>query len=260
LSLSETNKNIIWGKSLTVRFRPSTENGDRKFLNSLRLNQYRNQYISAEIICRNSSERLDAANIQSPYELINLMKRYPDFCNKHKVVFSKAPFLSVGNGDAVKQLNDLFRELSPVSGEKLAREYELRYGMKANTVKVRLLKEISQYLSSGIYDTKIRSISDKQFERLSGQLDAPWYYTTDVELLFKRRVGKFYKKYMSTENLAKLGYRKTNSIIYSNAYRSLEECLDKTQWQGNTFHVEDALCQFSKYILHCNGRLDDLRL
>jgi hypothetical protein len=91
-------------------------------------------------------------------------------------------------------LNNLLRELSPVSGDQLAKEYERRYGLKANTVKVRLLKEISQYLSSGIYDTKVKSITDKQFERLSGQLAAPWYYTSECGVAIQKTRRKAISK------------------------------------------------------------------
>lgn len=246
LRSAEVNPDIIFGQASAVRYRPATKYGDRKILNSLKLSQYRNRYLSAEIICRDAAGILETANIRSPYELIYLLKAHSDICDKYKITFSKAPFLTFGSGDAIKQLNDLLRELSPVSGDQLAKEYEQRYGLKANTVKVRLLKEISQYLSSGIYDTKVKSITDKQFERLSGQLEAPWYYTSDVELLFKRRVGKLYQKYMSTENLGKLGYRKTSSVVYSNQYRSLEDCLDKTTWQGNIFQVKDGLWEIQQ--------------
>lgn len=240
-SVLSASTRTITGQAGALRFRQSKERADGAMIKRLKLWQYRNQYISAEIIYKNAVAEMEKANIQNPFELITLLKQFPDICAKYHITFSKAPFLAFGSGNAIAQLQDLLKELSPISGEKLAQEYERRYGLKANTVKVRLLKEISPYLRNGVYDLQTRSITDKQIEGISKKLTKPWYMVEDVQKIFKSKVGTRYEAYLSTENLRKIGFRKTNTIIYCNRYRSLIECLDKNDWAGNTFYVQNEL-------------------
>lgn len=240
-SILSANTRTIIGQAGALRFRQFKERADGAMIKRLKLWQYRNQYISAEIIYKNAAAEMEKSNIQNPFELITLLKQFPDICAKYHITFSKAPFLAFGSGNAIAQLQDLLKELSPISGEKLAQEYERRYGLKANTVKVRLLKEISPYLRNGVYDLQTRSITDKQIEGISKKFTKPWYMVEDVQKIFKSKVGTRYEAYLSTENLRKIGFRKTNTIIYSNRYRSLIECLDKNDWAGNTFYVQNEL-------------------
>lgn len=233
--------NIIRGKTGCVRFRATTERMDRRLLNKLKLNQYKNQYISAELIYQNAEVVLKEGNIQTAGELICLLKQYPDVCAQYSATVSKPPFISFGNGDAIVQIKQLLNELSPASADELANAYEQRYGLKASTVKARLLKEISQYVRNGIYDTQTRTLTEKQFTALSAKLQAPWYAIEDVEKIFRRHIKNKYLEYMSTQNLLQLGYRKTNAIVYSSQFSSLDECLFQTEWMGETFHVSDDL-------------------
>lgn len=229
------------GQSKTFRYRKSKESLDRRIVNQLKLHRYRNIFLSAEIICCEAADLLEAANINGPYELVNFIRSFPEICDKFKIQFPKDPFLVFGDGDAMKQLLKLLGECSPITGDNLANEYERLYGLKKNTLKTKYFKQIVQYQSGGVYDIKTKAITDKQFSKLSGQLKEEWYFSEKVEILFKRRVGKLYDKYMSTNNLALLGYRETSAIIYSNKYDSLEECLEKTDWSSNTFQVSDEL-------------------
>ncbi|MFI3170179.1 MAG: hypothetical protein R3Y06_09570 [Faecalibacterium sp.] len=234
-------ENIIVGQFARIRFREKNLKKERQLLNKIKLNRYRNQYISAEVIYRNSQAELEKANVGDGFELIYLLRLFSDVCAQFDISFAKAPFLSLGKADATNQLRLLLNELSPVSAENLARAYELKYGLKASTVKASLMKELSQYSRNGIYDTQTKVITEKQLVALTNKLKNPWYYTAEVEQIFKRQVKNLYKEYMSTQNLLQLGYKKTSVIVYASQYASLDDCLDKTEWSGETFHVADEL-------------------
>ena len=238
--LSASNRTIL-GQAGALRFRQSKERTDCAMVKRLKLWQYRNQYVSAEIIYKNAVAEMEKSDIQSPYELITILKQFPEICAKYQLTFAKAPFLIFGTGNAASQLLNLLKEFSPISGDRLAQEYERRYGLKATTVKTQLLKEISPYLRNGVYDLQTRSITDKQIQAIAKKLTKPWYTVEDVQKIFKSKVGAHYEAYLSTENLRKIGFRKTNVIIYSSQYRSLIECLEKNEWAGNTFYVSNEM-------------------
>lgn len=240
-NLLKESAHLIFGKAGYVRFRETVEKKDRQLIGKLKLSHYKNQYISSEIIFENNRDTLELANIQSPIELISLLKKHPDICIQHKIEFAKAPFLIFGTGDPVAQIKALLAELSPISGEGLANAYHQRYGLKSSTVKVRLLKEVSQYVRNGVYDMRTRVFTEKQLAALSSKLTNPWYFTADVERIFQRHIKKLYQEYMSTQNLLQLGYRKTSAVVYASQYSSLFDCLLQTQWVGETFSVSDDL-------------------
>ncbi|MFH5837372.1 hypothetical protein ACHAL6_15025 [Proteiniclasticum sp. C24MP] len=241
-----SQEHIIWGKGKYLRYRQSNKTKDYRLFNRLKLRSYNNQYISSDIIFISYKEIISEYDILNSYELYNLLKKYPDITDKYRIQYSTPPFLRFGNGDAKKQLIDLLKKSSPISGNDLVQKYEQIYGMKVNSTRNTLLPEVSHFLRDGMYDTTTRSLTDKQFEKLSNELSNPWYFTYEVEKLFKRKVGKLYKEYMSKENLKKLGYKITSSIIYSDKYKSLFNCLDKTIWKNNTFHVSDDIWNISQ--------------
>lgn len=238
--------NIIYTQNGTVRLRDSSVKKDKQLFMRVKWNKYRNQYISAELVYQNEKEQLYESNILNAMEMIYILKRYSDVCEKYNIVIIKSQFIKFGNGDLIEQLKSLLNEMSPVSADVLAREYEQRYGMKSNTVKVRLLKEVSQYARDGIYDTKTRVLTDKQALAISSKLKSSWYFTEEVEKIFKSHIKKLYKEYMSTQNLLQLGYKKTSSVIYASEYSSFFECLLQTEWVEGTFKIDDTLWSISQ--------------
>ncbi len=234
-------ESVICGKGNVVRYRSVKRNKDHAMVQRLKLFQYRNQYLSTEIICRNSKEELGKVDIQGPYELYHVLQNCTDVCEKYHIQFVKAPFISIGNGDAVRQLQELLTELSPVTGAQLAQEYEYRYGMKVATVRAKLLKEVAQYQCNGVYSKQAKVLTDKQFEKLQKRLTRPWYYKPDVEEIFKKQVGGQVQTYMSSDNLLRLGYKATSSIIYRQEFSSIEDCLTQCEWASDTFQVPDDL-------------------
>lgn len=234
-------ESVICGKGNIVRYRPTPKNKDHAMVLRLKLFQYRNQYLSTEIICRNSKQELEKADIQGPYELYHVLQKFTDICEKYHIQFIKAPFISVGNGDAVRQLQELLMELSPVTGTQLAQEYEYRYGMKIATVRAKLLKEVAQYQCNGFYSKQAKVLTDKQFEKIKKRLTRLWYFKSEVEDIFKKQVGGQVQTYMSSDTLMRLGYKVTSSIIYSQEFSSVEDCLTQCEWTGDTFQVSDDL-------------------
>lgn len=240
-ALLQTNLSVIAGHGKTFRYRGYNERSDRSVVKALKLHKYKNSYISAGIIFQEFSTTLESSNILDKYELVSVLKRDPDAICKYHMTFIRNPFILFGEASAEDQLLSLMKELAPVSGEVLCKEYERRYGLKAITVKLTLMKSISRYLQDGEYDMSTKMLTDAQCNRLKKQLSNDWYFTTEIQQIFKRLIGEHCEEYFSAHNLGTLGYRRTNEITYSDRFSSMEQCFKRTLCSRDTFTVTDAL-------------------
>ena len=167
--------NVIRNSNNTVRYRIENATKDIATLKKLKLGTYKNQLISADIIFNGKETVLRNANILTSHELFWLLKKYTSALSKYSYTTPHCPFIKFGEASHEQQLLDLLKEMSPVSLEDIANEYQKRYGLKNSTIKVKYRTAIMPYYSMILFPvldaieigTPVLIVDDKEIDFVS---------------------------------------------------------------------------------------------
>lgn len=153
----------------------------------------------------------EALDIRNMYELHQLLRQY---CAGYPgLVLGKSPSLTFGDATHMEQMQLLIGEIGPVSGHDLAAEYANRYAMDPFSVEMNQLKEVSSYLSNGMYSFGAEFLPDERMSVLRGILNKDVSLISDVRAAYKENYPHCAESDVSFPVLLQLGYELRRNLV-----------------------------------------------
>ncbi|MGL6167317.1 MAG: DNA-directed RNA polymerase subunit alpha C-terminal domain-containing protein [Fusobacteriaceae bacterium] len=249
---------ILWKYGRKFRYYDINKNDYTDFLKQLNLNQYNNLEISTLKIFRLYPDLMYEYDIYDEYELHNLLKKICCPIEFSTVKFKKMPMLEFGNVDRDVQILDLLIKLSPIKNIEFAKQYEIEYGIKAQTLLGTDMKNYNNYSDNSIYNIEPTFLEDEEIEILKKYLSREFYTVKEFEEIFKSTFENKDLKYINGFNLKLLGYKLYSSYIISSEFESSREFFKTLFLKEEILDIENLNFAY-KYIIAYAQELQKLR-
>lgn len=232
LSLSKRNlearmdrsDNVVRGINKSIRYYHYSNIDYKEVTETLGLRKYKDVEISTLKLFTENTDTMDDLNIRDEYELHNIMKRIYPIPNDWELTFARMPMIKFGETDRINQSLDIMREYGELSKQEFAKLYQNEYGIRADTFLASLSKTLGKYENNGLYSLDVKEIPQDKVIKLKSILEKEIYLKSEMQDILKEILGNDEgHEFLTDYNMYKLGFRYSNSVIYSNKYRSLEE-------------------------------------
>lgn len=221
-----------------IRYYDTTLVDINEFIDRIGFEKYDGTEVSALKIFRDSPEVMETYDIRDECELHNLLrKKYAEINNPNFVVL-RMPFINFG-GDRESQVEDLLLQVSPISNIDLAREYEDRYGVRAETALANFFQSIAIYYDNGIYDVGQIEMSDSDYRIMQRMLTEDFYLWKDVVRIYKRNSVKPVEEAVNAMTLKKLGYKVYSQYIVKATYPSADAFFTEILTRKDVYNAND---------------------
>ncbi|MDR1774630.1 MAG: hypothetical protein LBR30_07190, partial [Clostridioides sp.] len=221
-SLSNSDK-ILWKLGKKLRYYDCTKISAKKIYDSLNLSQIKDTELSTLKLFRDYENIMYKWDIRDEYELHNLMKKVIKENDKYDIKFHRMPNIEIGVSNRENQVIELLKELAPIEIFNFTKEYEERYGVRAETVQANYLGCVEKYYNDGILDAEHSEMTSSQIEILKANLSKDIYTIKEVSEIIQRLFCESNIKRILSYDLKKLGFRTNHYIIYSDKYSSAEK-------------------------------------
>ncbi len=192
------------------------------FVNMLNLERYEGLEISTLKLFVDNVDAFEDFDIRDEYELHNILRKQSTYLRKLNVTIERMPFISIGKADRFKQVKELLYQLAPISKEDLAMEYEVRYGVKKETVLANFLGEIDVYLNNGIFDVAQPELSISEFKQLEDLLVDDIYMWGEIVGLYEKTIGGRSVDAINAMTMKKLGFKVFSEYVIRDTYPSAD--------------------------------------
>lgn len=191
-------------------------------LEALDIGRYMDTEISTLKLIRDWPEVMEQYDIRDEYELHNLIRKKINEIENYSISVTRMPLITIGNGDRIKQVEDLLLKMAPVTNIGLAAEYERQYGVRAETVLTNFFKCIDVFYHDGIFDLEQRDLTADEYAALHSELTE--------EIYLWDTIGKIYHSIsldpkpdaINAMTLKKLGFRVYSQYVVSAKYPSAD--------------------------------------
>lgn len=209
-----------------------------ELLNIMNISQYHNSEISTLKLFVENNELMDHIGIQDEYELHNILRKKQFEAAKYDITVGRMPFISIGMGDRERQVRDLLYQLAPISNYDLALEYEIRYGVKKETVLANFFKEIDIFFHDGIFDLEQTQLSDLEIKKLEAVFTEDFYMWGEVVDIFSDCIEDLNHDAINAMNLKRLGFRVYSQYIIRNTYSSADSYFSNVLFGRDTIDLD----------------------
>lgn len=212
--------NVLWKPKKKFRYYNILGYDFSDFLETLNLNQYKNEEYSSLKFFKMYPDLMEMYDIRDEYELHNLLKK---ICTEDKypeIKFGRMPSIEFGKADREQQVKELLSLLSPISKQDFINEYEDFYGVDSKTFVANYLSYIDKYNCSGIYDIKFEEYDDSIFLELKDILSEELYAVQEVKEKIGKTFPNYKKEFLNPILLKKLGYKISGGYVVKSQYDS----------------------------------------
>lgn len=206
-------------------------------VNVLNLGRYEGLEISTLKLIIDNPDVFENLDIRDEYELHNILRKQSTYLNKWNVTIERMPFISIGEADRYKQVRELLYQLAPISKEDLAMEYEVRYGVKKETVLANFFAEIDVYLNNGIFDVAQPELSISEFKQLETLLVDDVYMWDEIVGLYEKTLGGRNIEAVNAMTVKQLGFKVFSEYIIRNTYPSADAFFTELLTRNNQIDV-----------------------
>ena len=189
-----------------------------KLLADVNISQYDGYEISTYKIFLDNAELMQQLDIRDEYELHNIFRKHPGAMKNHNITIGKMPIVNIGNGDRYKQVRDLLYQLAPIGYFDLALEYEIRYGVRKETVCANYFVNIMDYYDGSIFNVDQPRLSLDEHKKIKEILTEDFYLMNDLSNWFTKIVGKNHEELLNPLNIKELGFRPYSQYVIRNVY------------------------------------------
>ena len=217
------NMNVLWKPGRKFRYYNILGYDFKELLETLNLNQYKNEEYSTLKFFRMYPDLMEIYDIHDEYELHNLLKK---ICTEDKypqIKFNRMPSIEFGEADREQQVKELLSLLSPISKQDFVKEYEDFYGVDSKTFAANYLFCIEKYFCNGVYDIKFEEYDDIILTDVKEILFEELYTVQEIKEKLKKVFPDYKKELLNPIMLKKLGYKISGGYIIKNQYNSASD-------------------------------------
>ncbi len=189
-----------------------------KLLNAVQISQYEGYEISTYKLFIDNLELMQQIDIRDEYELHNVLRKHPDAMTKYGIGIGRMPTISVGESDRDRQVRDLLYQLAPIGYYDLALEYEIRFGVRKETVLANFYNKIMVYLDGDTFKVDQPSLSLNEYNKLQKALTEDCYLWNDLNDVFTKVLGENKDELVNSMNIKELGFRVFAQFVIKNSY------------------------------------------
>ncbi|MBQ3489970.1 MAG: hypothetical protein IJA86_05220 [Clostridia bacterium] len=242
-------KFILWNLRRSFRYYDISERDYTELLSVLNLGSYMDKEVSSYKFFRDYPELMREYDIRDEYELHNLLKKIWDH-SIFPIDFKRMPSMEIGtNVDREAQVFQLLKQLSPITSEEFAKEYEELYGAKASTLIGTHLPQFNRYFYDGVYRVDSENLPQEQFDRMKEVLSADYYSVNDVKRLYLREFPEGDSSLLTPYVLKTLGFLVFSDYVISNRYSSAMEYFNKILTENDIVDTREL----DKTLLYCGA-------
>ena len=215
--------NVLWKPGKKFRYYNILGYDFSEFLETLNLNQYRDEEYSSMKFFKMYPDLMEMYDIRDEYELHNLLKK---ICTKDKypqIKFSRMPSIEFGKINREQQVKGLLSLLSPISKQDFIKEYENFYGIDSKTFSANYLFYIEKYNCSGVYDIKFEEYDSIILADIRKILFEELYTLQEVKEKLKESFPNCKKELLNPILLRKIGYKISGGYIVKDQYSSASD-------------------------------------
>lgn len=209
-----------------------------ELLEKINIRQYKNMELSTLKIFIDNQEYLEQMDVQDEYELHNLLRKKQANITDYDIEIGRMPFITIGNGNRERQVRELLYQLAPISNDELAREYEIRYGVKKETVLANFFKEIDIYLHDGIFDVEQTELDDNEYRTLKESLTDDFYMWDEIVDTYNSISEHNNFDAINAMTLKKMGYKVFSQYVIKNVYPSADAYFSQVLLEKSRIDLE----------------------
>lgn len=191
-------------------------------LDSVNILRYQDMEISTLKLMRDWPDVMEQYDIRDEYELHNLIRKRINNIKKYSISVTRMPFITIGEGDRVKQVEDLLLQMAPISNIDLAKEYEKMYGVRSETVLANFFKPIDIYYHNGLFDIEQQDLCDNDFNTMKEVLTEDVYIWDEIVKIYRAVSINPQTEAINAMTLKKLGFRVYSQYVISSNYPSAD--------------------------------------
>lgn len=186
------------------------------------IHRYQNMEISTLKLMRDWQDVMEQYDIRDEYELHNLIRKRIADAAKYEISVTRMPFITIGDGDRVKQVEELLLQMAPISNIDLAKAYEEMYGVRSETVLANFFKPIDVYYHNGLFDLEQQELREEEYLMLRSVLTEDVYLWDEIVKKY-RELSKCPKlDAINAMTLKKLGFKVYSQYVISSSYPSAD--------------------------------------
>lgn len=191
-------------------------------LESIDIGRYEDTEISTLKLVRDWPEVMEQYDIRDEYELHNLIRKKIDEVENYNISVMRMPFITIGDGERIKQVEDLLLQMAPVTNTDLAAEYDQRYGVRTETVLANFFKCIDVFYHDGIFDLEQQDLPNEDYEALHAVLTGDIYLWDNIVKTYHKVSKKPKLDAINAMTLKKLGFRVYSQYVINAKYPSAD--------------------------------------
>ncbi len=205
-----------------IRFYDTEAVDIERLLDSVNILRYQDMEISTLKLMRDWPDVMEQYDIRDEYELHNLIRKRINDIKKYSISVTRMPFITVGEGDRVKQVEDLLLQMAPISNIDLAKVYEERYGVRSETVLANFFKQIDIYYHNGLFDIEQQDLNDNDFNSMQEVLTEDVYIWDEIVKKYRAVSINPKTEAINAMTLKKLGFRVYSQYVIRSNYPSAD--------------------------------------
>lgn len=210
-----------------------------ELLNKVNITQYQGFEISTYKIFADFPEVMQQYDIRDEYELHNIFRKNTKVINEFGISIGRMPMIVVGNGKREKQVKNLLFQLAPISCNDLALEYEIRYGVKKETVLANFFQNIMIYYDGNRFDIDQPRLSLSDFNTMKSLLTEDFYFWSDLARLFSNVNGEDKIELLNSVNIQELGFRMYSQYVIRNTFITADAYFGYLLKRAPLFSLDD---------------------
>ena len=210
-----------------------------KLLNDIGITQYKGYEISTNKLIIDNPGLMQQLDIRDEYELHNILRKNPNTIGKYKIEIGRMPIISVGKSDRNKQVGDLLYQLAPIGYYDLALEYEIRYGVRKETVQANFLSDIMTYFDGDKFRVDQPSLSLDEYNKLKKALTDDFYLLNDLTDIFTNVIGPDKDELLNPMNIKELGFRLFSQFIIKDSYLTADSYFEHLLLSEPVFNMNE---------------------
>ena len=193
-----------------------------ELLESIEIGKYENIEISTLKLIRDWPDVMEQYDIRDEYELHNLIRKKIGEIENYPISVTRMPFITIGNGDRTKQVEELLLQMAPVTNIELAAVYEKQYGVRQETVLANFLKCIDIYYHDGIFDLELQDLTLDEYDVLHCKLTEDVYLWDTIVQIYYSISSDPKLDAINSMTLRKLGFRVYSQYVIKANYPSAD--------------------------------------
>lgn len=210
-----------------------------KLLNEVQISQYKDCEISTYKLLVDNPDLMQQLDIRDEYELHNILRKHPATIKKYGIKIGRMPIISIGNSDRDKQVRDLLYQFAPIGYYDLALEYEIRFGVRKETVCANFFNNIMVYLDGDTFKVDQPSLSSAEYNRLKESLTEDFYLWKDFAEEFANTIGNNKEELLNPMNIKELGFRLYTQFVIRDNYPTADSYFSALLTSKPVFSLND---------------------